>query len=538
MKTAHQNRNRMMIISFVVLWLAFNLWALIRYPDINCDEAFYSRTSELYWNSLFSSTQWPAVGIMFYLPHGRTYWLLHSLETRLLGDSIFSIRLLSVLGWGMAGLAAYAIAVTWLKSRKIGIWATTLTMTSWLGLYTGHFARPDILAAAAGGAVLAGTQLALNSKRRWPLLLLGGANVMMLDIHLNLLHFAWPIVLITAWPLIRRRDFAALTVFFLGLASGAGLYLGLHLGRYLPDIARLLLNNPSAFSTSYVKTDTLVSPFYRFSSTAASFGRFWWEYYALRIRSVALPQAVFFLAGVILALFSHDRKPKTLALVLVASNLSFALINSRYQAYYYAVLWIPLYMVLGTYGLFWLADRTLKRTPELHEWGPKATLSLLLLLYIAGDFWLTVPRPSTEYANTGREILEHAQAGDRVLTSARWWYAFKDRDDIVLIDEHLLSIENSGLWWNAVPDEQNLDHDTLSLVRPDTVSTDEAVELVEARLQELQPDLIIDDERIGCVSSIIPLSVALTSTAQALCVQIDRVETAHYGSHTIYSCDW
>ncbi len=529
------SRKTWLIAALVVAagaWLAFNLWSLERYPPVTCDEAFYMRSAGRFVEAAASGQRWPALGVMFYLPHGRLYWLALGGLGALLGETLFVARLVSLLAWALLIAATYAVGRLY-GSQRIGLWAAALAAATWLSLHTGHRVRPDMLAAAAGVASVALMALTLPRRQAALYAAFGFALVFQLDIHLNLLHLAWPMAAWTVFRCVRQRAFGHLAVFGGGLALGAVLVAWLHLGPALGTLAGLALADPAALAASYIGGGTggqAALP--SLVGMAASFGQFWWQYYAWLAPLVSLPQAALFLGGLIYALLKGTSEQRVLAGLVVLSSLTFAVVNASYQLIGYAMLWVPLYLVLGVSAVFGLAERFAPgRAPRQL---PAAILAGCLLIYGAGGVYLAATHGEPGYEAEAERLRAVTGTEARVLGSPLWWHAYREQ----LVDEVLLAPTNSTLWWNAIPDEQGIEADVLDLIAPDAHAEPPEPYVRAMLADDLRPEYVIEDGVIGCQTTRTPLSEALAAVVEELCRPVAQLDLGEYGVQTVYACDW
>lgn len=511
-------------------WLAANLLTLTGYPPATCDEAFYMRSALRFTRALASGQWWPRARALFYLPHGRLYWLALGGAADLLGETLFAGRLVSLLGWALLVAATYLVGGAY-ADRRAGLWAALLVATAPIAFYTGRLARPDIVAAAASVALVGLLPAMRRQRRGWLFLLFGLGGMLTLDLHLNLLHIVWPVFLILGLTFLSRRRFAALLWLAAGALLGAAVIVVLHVGTSLGPAVSLLLNDPAGFASSYVGGGGGSLPGMLISS-AVSFSRFWWGSYAWFARVLSLLPAVLFVSGLVSALVGRDEPLRLLAVVVVLSSLTFAVINAEYQVVGYAMMWLPFYAVLGVAVVFRLAER-LGRA----RWLVPAGLSVMLALNVLGDAYLVWKTPPGSYEAAAARLTAGVEPGSRVLANSTWWHAL--HGDYTFLDETLVAPENSSLWWNSVPgDGEGSAAGGPGLMAPNELPPDQAAAWVRDVLSRLQPDVVLDDGRIGCQSSATALSEAFTANVGAQCSARDGVSAGEYGAYTRYTCGW
>lgn len=521
---------RAVLIIFIVGWLAFNLWSLMRYPSVTCDEAFYMRAAMRYISpdtSLFRS------GAIFFLPHGRTYLLIMGVVLRVTKDSLVAARALSVAGWIATVVATYWLGVR-VADRQVGGWAAVLTAVTWLGLHAGHRARPDVLAVAASTALVT---LVLMARERRSILLsiiTGFLLVFSLDIHPLTLYIALPLAgFIIAWHIQDQAFWPLMALIGGGVVGGAVLFI-LHFGPLTPDVLAMAIHDPLGLIRTQNLLDEGSGSLLSFISWFASF---WWGYYAWLAPLVSLPQAALFVFGVVGGFAWGNEQQHFLGWLILLSSGLFAVINNNYTAPPgYALLWVPLYMILGVSVLLQVANRlplgTLFGRWTDVKWGGIA-LAGLWLLYVAGDVYLTTPNAFRVYQQAEQVILAQARSGDSLLASSVWWPAL--HDDLTFIDEVRIAPENSSLWWNSVP-EDAVFSDPLAPLTSSEAANLEAEAYIAEQLRTMHPDLILDDGHLSCQSDVTPLAAGITSYVEAMCRPVTVLALPGYGLQTLYRC--
>ena len=493
---------------YLLVWAAFNLSSLSRYPSATCDEAFYARSALRYTEALLAGERWPQSGTGFYLPHGRIYWALLGGALTLLGQTMFTGRLVSLAGLAGVMAATYLVGRRY-ASPRVGLWSAALIGVTWIGLHTGHRARPDMLAVAASIGTVGLAHVLRERGQAWLFGALGLALTLQLDIHPLTMHIGIPLAVMVAIGLIRDRAWASSAWFVLGLAVGGVVLLQLHLGpQAVPMLKRFLLSPLEVAQSqglmalsganSSVLDVLLASP--------QRFGNFWWHCYAWLTPVFSLPQAVLFVLGLVGALIKPDRNLFSLAMLVIFSS-----------------------------ALFDLAEK-LRSLPIVRRW-PEALLTGLWLTYVAGGAYLVFTRPARAYQTGADRLVEHIEPGARVMAHSTWWYALHDK--VVFLDETLLTPVNSGLWWNSVPETDDMELADLPVKLADEGSPEANARRVEAVLRDdLRPDYVIDDQVMGCLSSPSPLSEPLTAYLEQVCTPVDDITLEVYGRQVVYACDW
>lgn len=519
------SKSRIVAGLFLALFL-FHFASLLSYPPPNCDETFYGRSAIRFASALAGDETWPPAGSLFFVPHGRSYWLLLASAFWLFGETLFAARLVSLTGLAALAAATYMLGRAY-ATRSVAAWSAGLVGVAWLSLFAGHFARPDIWAAAAGTATLGLLEIARRKRQPWMYAGLGLALALQLDLHLNLLHFVLPVLAIGAWYTLRERHFAHFGLLAGGLLLGGVAVAYVHLGGAVGEIAATVARDPGALLNSYLNQDAGRSQA-PLVAAAVSLARFWWRYYAWLTPYLSLPQAALFLFGLIGALAYRGSRRRSLALIIVASSFTFAVVNRNYQWLGYSILWLPLYMVLGVAEL----DRLLRRVQRPRAAGRllTATLSGLALLYVGGDLHLASSHYGQGYFKDAHALLARIPTGSRVLTSAMWWYGMKD--DVVFLDEYLAAPVDSNVWWQGVPDHTSADHSNLVTAPPES-----AADEIDAQMSMvLRPDFVIADSVIGCLSTPDENSAMLEAYIDQSCQLVDVYDSETYGVQRIYAC--
>lgn len=524
----------LLTLGMVALWLAASFGGAGRYPQATCDEAFYARSALEYVRAAAEGRWWPVQGVMFYLPHGRTYWLMLGAVLTAFGQSLVVARIVSIFGWVGLIAATYAIGAAY-SSRKVGLWSAALTSVAWLALHAGHRARPDILAAAGAAALVALARPLARRGRPLEALVLGAALILALDLHPIALYITAPLALLTAWWLIRERAWRALAALIGGLILGAVGLAALHFGPMLGPALQLALTDPAAVIGSQgVLGQGAEGPL--LPAAAAGFARFWWGYYAWFAPWASLPLGILYAVGLVAALVSRRPELRELALLVIVSSALFAIVNAGYTAPPgYAVLWLPLYGVMGVSVLLdWAGHWPLPAGRP--NWGDSA-LVVLWLATLVGSSYLVLTQPADAYASAAAQIEAAAEPGERVMAPSTWWFALDD--GVTFLDETLVAPEGSGLWWNAVPDVEGDSSAALDLPRSNDLTAGEAAERAAGVLATLRPDVVLDDGTIGCQVDQTVLSTALTEAIQTACEPTRTLDLpGGYGSPTIYRCTW
>jgi 4-amino-4-deoxy-L-arabinose transferase-like glycosyltransferase len=413
---------------------------------------------------------------------------------------------------GLAALAAATYLVGRLYvSRPVGLWAAGLISLAWLSLYAGHLARPDIVAAAAVTATIGLLHWAM-ARRQWALYFaLGLALIWQMDLHLNAVHFVLPLTLLAFFQSYRDRSWRLSLALGMGLLFGGAAFAVLHLGNVFERFTAGVGSDPSGLLASYTdfSGQNLVA------ATAAATANFWWKYYVWFASFFSLPQAALFLFGLLYALAGRQRNLLTLAFITLLSTLTFGVVNQQYQLPGYALLWLPLYLIMGVAGLDGLA-----RKFNRPAWAA-VVLAGLMTLYAVGDVRLARTPLGAIYQTEARTLLTDVPAGARVLSKSFWWYAMQER--VEFIDDDIIATFGKNIWDpTAVQGEAN------------EILGDNA--LFAEQLTALKLEYVITDQIIGCNAGRTPLSDQLSSYLSRSCYLHRTYPSSVYGPQSVYRC--
>ena len=519
-----------------LVWVVFNLSTLTRYPTVTCDEAFYARTALNYFRGVMSGSGWPHSGINFYFLYGRLYWLMLGAILTFATHSIFAARLVSLFGWAVLIILTYILGQKYV-SVSVGRWAAVLMACAWVPMFSGHLTRPDIWAAAASILTLIVYRYALSpdAKRRWSILL-GIALAVGFLFHPIDLHITMSVLLlITVEFLLRRRYARFLTV--VGTFAVAMLLIGwMNLGIRGPEIIGKLILHPLATLQDYNLAGALTgapksSPLDVLILAGASFASFWWHYYAWYAPIISLPQGFLSVAGLGCGLFGRNSYLRRLAIVILVSSGTFAIVNFGYTLAGYALQWMPIYFVLGVSA----TDQYLDPIP-IAAWSQmrwvELALSSLVAVSVVGSIHLGLLNPAGDYKSISGRLGKIIRPQTRVLASSNWWFALPR--NIELIDETSIVPKFTGLWWNSVPDEE------VGSLTPILPNGSLLPDLRRLFMSQDGPDYVLSDGGFACLTiggdSSGPLTSELAMIVNETCSPIDTIETHSYGTLALYDC--
>ena len=503
--------------------LLFHYISLLDYPVPTCDEAFYGRSALKFWDATVAGKRWPAADASFFLFHGRGYWLILGIAFSLLGTTLFAARMVSLVGWIVLVWATFLIGKLYVN-RNVGLWSAGLVAVAWLALYSGHLARPDMLAAAVGAVSVAWAKYALDNRRWWHFFILGLLLLAQMEIHPLPVHLGLPILLMVSICSFRKKLWIPIGATVLGVLTAGAIVL---LGRYGTEIM--------VFLRGIFSEDDLLVEFIRGSPSvggtswldwAGNFLRFWWESYAWLAPFVSIPQALFFLVGLIFAYMSGGERLRALASLVVMSSVSFALtIDYRHMWLGYSLLWVPYYMVMGVAAVARL--RLSSPWNWLNRNVASVVLALHCLLYLVGDVYLVSgkgAKTDETYYVEANHLLDGIPSGARVLAKQYWWYAMLDK--VTFLDEHLIAPQGSLAWWIGVPDG-------IPAPRSDV---DREMQVREQFDRKLRPDFVVLDGVLGCVDVREDNFDAFLGVVQSRCELKQQLNSKLYRPQQVFQC--
>jgi len=502
--------------------LLFHYISLLDYPVPSCDEAFYGRTASKFYDAAIVGQRWPPADALVYMFHGRGYWLLLGIAFSLLGTTLFAARMVSFVGLMVLVLATFLVGKMYVN-RNVGLWSAGLVGAAWLSLYSGHLARPDMLAAAVGAISVVWVKYVSENPRWWRFLFLGMLLLLQLEIHPLPVHLVLPILLMVTGYVFRNKLWNPLGATVLGMLMAGVIVL---LGRYGTETMVFLrgLSEENDLLVEFMRGD---------SSTVGgswldwdgNFLRFWWGSYAWLAPVASIPQALFFLVGLLYAYARKHAGLRELAFLVVISSVSFALINSTHLWLGYSLLWLPYYTVMGVAAVTGLSRRPRWSWPNRNI--GTVVLALCGLLYLVGDVRLvTGNRTKTEeaYYAEASQLLAGIPAGARVLAKQYWWYAMRDK--VTFVDENLIAPRGSLAWWIGVPDG-------MGVSRPEV---DLSVQVREQFEEELRPDFVVLDGVLGCFDVREAKFDAFLDVVQARCELKRQINSDLYRPQQVYQC--
>ncbi|HOA25864.1 MAG TPA: glycosyltransferase family 39 protein [Aggregatilineales bacterium] len=497
----------------MVGWLIFHLLSLVQYPPPSCDEAYYS-------NGAYTLLTTGRFGLSFYddlagadttfVVYGRLLLLTQALFHLLIPSPLWAARLWALTGGLLLIGASYALGKQ-LFGQHVGGWSALLVAANWAVFYGSHSARPDVwLIASAMLALYLVFRLADHPTAGWAVVT-GFAVTLLQDVHLNGMHLIAACGLIALITLgIEQRRWKLVILYALGSAAGVLYFLVVHL---FPD--------PQLAITQY-QTLTLGEDrefwLHPLGFHLRNLGKFLWDNYVREYNGLAAVLSAFYALGVAVLIRRNPsrREARLLGLFIIASLVSFSLVNVHKPAYY-AVLWHPPLTLLGAAGAkLLLTDSRLtgfwQRLPAaLHNRSVDVLLAGLFVALTAGNLYLAVKYRSVDYAGYARRLRAAIPAGERVLADELWWYALYDRDMVASIKLYA---------------SQYARHE--ATVNPKAFSDD---------MRIISPDYIVLGEVLGCRDVADETYRLLENYVSTHCSPVGKVEGAWFVESVIYFCE-
>ncbi len=504
-----QDRRRLLAAVAILSWIGFQLWALERYPTPTCDEAHYSAAA-------FSVLKAGKFGIPFFanlvgvgdsfIAYGRLVLLGQAIVQFFFGPTLLSARLFSLLGTGVLTAATYGLATT-LYDRRVGLWAAILVAADWAVFMQSHSGRPDIWTTAASFSGLYLVFWLARNPAMWRAVLTGFVAALLQDIHLNGVHFILGISLVAAYVLlVEQKQWKLFAAYGLGGLLGACYFVVVHL---FPDPALAIRQ----YQTLLVGAQYAAWADVPLADRMLDLLRWAFSNYVNNFSGLGWLLAAFYGPGVLLAFLCPERRSSIFLLVFtLASWLSFGLVNIH-KPDYYAVIWRPGLVILGTAGLVWFAQRPrlTSRLPRLFQ--ARAITVMLGLLFaglIAGNVYLAVKFRAVNYKTYANELRLLVPVQARVMADDLWWYALYDRE---------LVATNYLLWTQYVRHRPIGD---LEMMRQDFTT--------------LRFDYAVLDAFITCSTQAEHVSGMLKEVVEERCDPIGSVSGAWFDPSTVYRC--
>ena len=501
-------RQFLLVGVMLTAWLLFNFWSLETYLTPSCDEAFYSSISY----TMLTRGQFglPMFNNMVgfeksYIGSGRLIAFGQAIVQLFFGPTLFSARLFSLLGASVLIGSVFAL-VSLLYNRTVAVWAALLTTVDWAVFMQSHYGRPDIWLSAATAfdfyLIFRLAQQASPSRA----LVTGFFVALLPDIHLNGIHSIIGLSAVATYLLLfEARSWRLFILYGLGGGLGAAYFALAHL---FPDPA-LAVNQYQLY----------FQPVYGGYSAPPLLARLgdlviWlFDHFVINFSGLSAILALAYLPGLVLAVARPERRASLLVLLFIVVSLaSFSITGVKLD--FYAVIWRPYMIVLGTVGLLWVLDH-----PKLGKWLPpilKARLSYGLLggllgVLIAGNVYLAIKFSNTNYAAYTASLRQFIPAGSKVMADHFLWYGLNDRQ---------LTSTLYPLWTYPV-----FGH---SVSRRD---------FVRQQIIDLAPDYVVLDSNLSCTNAAYEESNLYINLVSHMCQPIGLVSGAWFDTSTVYQCE-
>jgi 4-amino-4-deoxy-L-arabinose transferase-like glycosyltransferase len=415
-----------------ILWIALHLFTLDRYPYITCDESFYGQVGYNFLstgNFGVPSTLGLAGTDRNVLWPGRLYELSIAAFQLVFGPTPRSARMVSFAAGLLIAYVLYRLGKAMYKPR-VGLAAAVIFQVSWTALQATHSGRPEALMAAAGilEAWLLWRFMESPSFGRGFVAGIGASLVV--DVHPNGMYFAFAAGMTTVLYFGYKRSWKPIGAFAVGGAIGLAYVLAAHL---LPDPPTAIYQATDLF------TDWGLTPWAE--TQRANLFSFYWKEFVARHYYLSIPSAIYFAFGLVYAALDKSRGSRFLVGYFALANIIFAFVPGK--QWYYATIWVPLFCLMTAAGLEWLAGR-------LAEIGPMSRFSAdrlwvtmllpLLLMFLAGDFFLLYKFRRRDYVSYLQQINEVIPSGATMVAEDTWWFARPD-EPFVTISETIQIIE-------------------------------------------------------------------------------------------------
>ncbi len=502
-------------VTFVAV-AVFHLLTLLRVPAPFVDDAWYASRA---WSLIQQGQAFGTLdaGVLDRYPGYWTYFpllgpIVQSLGIRLLGLSLFSVRLVSLV-FGLMLLAIVYAMGRRIGGRTVALTAALLTAFSSSFMRSSHLARPDIMVVALGyGATL----LYLMDRSRHFSMRSALAGLMVgaaFEVHPNGLIFAPAIAALfladEGWAFWRCARFWA---FVGGLGAGLAAYALLHVVRYPATyiaitgiivgnsrVPPLLTPDVGAWLGSAVVTGLLVcaGQGLRSGLVAAAIASF------LHRRSDGERRALLLLLTLMAALAAQvPNKAAHYAILLSpAADLLIALFLQRLWQWRRSLVAQASPATVAAYGLLVLAAAGLLSA---------ATVDSLSAL---------ARNPMADYRAVVDRVRQVAPPGGRILGTQTYW--------LDLADHPYSSFENLAYYQHYAPGSTL--EDALRALRPDVL----VVDAHDARLIVRDPSTLVPADQFVAISQ---------DDWERFLAQHGRlratVSTDAFGDVRIYSIDW
>ncbi len=502
--------SRWHVLSFASILLILLIFAVSieTYPAPSCDESGYGASAfalrehgQVNWSPLLPAGD-PAGRDLNMATHGRLYALGLAATFQLFGLSLWSARLFSILGWGLAAVLTYKLGAR-VFNRTVGVSAALLFATTTKSLLTAHTARPETWTTAA---VLLAVWLSLNlvltaRGRLGYAFFIGVLLVVPGDFHGNGFAFTSAISIALAVELgLRQKRWREIVAIGAGLLLALILWVLIHLNATIANLGQLLLYTTLADAGSSLGLWERLVSFVEWLRLA-----FWVAGGLLSLLELLLA-----LAGLAAAVRHGAPARNWITAIALGSLGIFALVFSQ-RFIQYAILWSPFWFVLGAATLHKLVDRLTAR--KIWNNSRESVFALItgafLSVQLAGDLWLIYRYRDGEYRQTFHAVAAVIPTETRVVADMTWWWALRDRRTF-LADEYFFFINESR-------------SPALSSFLS---SNEKRISNIDTLMEHLTPEYIVLDRATGCYQEPGPEWFEVAAYVQEQCTLVEEIAGA------------
>ena len=414
----------MFVTCTLALSLVLNLTALSSFPPPHCDESTYGSIAfELLRSGQFKSEM---TGDLFGLNQynsavGRLWILGMALVIKLFGVQLLAARFYSLLGGIVVVWLSYLVAKE-LRDRSTGILAALLVSFSWKIFYAAHMARPEIwLAVSVLFALFWLIRRARDMTQARESVLAGIICVLPLEFHaLGVFFLAGFLVAAGYYFGWISRSWRLLAGFVMGVVFGALIWIAIH---FFPNPNLAWMQWTLGISQmDLVNPPSLLFPL-------REFGTWFATQFISNNRFLGLVETFIYLIGLVYVLRLRSKRGMIIGLVGCGSLLAFALSPSQ-KSPQYAVVWVPLLSILFAHACASIGTDLARRGRVLanlqEHWAQLILVTPVLVIFLAGNLWLTIRYPRSGYEHTLALMRPHVPEGAVILGDPLWWWGFAE----------------------------------------------------------------------------------------------------------------
>jgi len=249
----YHKKNWWQIVALFAVVLALNAWSLMRYPAPFADEAWFGSRAWAFLHTGYNAGPLDAGVFDRFEGYWTIFpWLPTLFQAFALSfantPTLLPLRIMSLL-WGLILLIAVYVTANSLHGRRFAMLSVFIVGTSTPFLFSAHWARIDIMAAALGFVAIA-LYFTNRSTRFWKGLLSGLCVGLSFEIHAHAAVFAPAIAALYfwdwRWSMLRKRHFWG---YIAGGLLGGAIYAAIHI---LPYPQTYVQVNQLAFSATHI----------------------------------------------------------------------------------------------------------------------------------------------------------------------------------------------------------------------------------------------------------------------------------------------